>query len=67
LAAIGGRCTTLRVAEGVFSRVESSSNPILPSVLAVDCDVAINVFGLKVERRSMPHNYTERETPPFEV
>ena len=40
--------------------------PILASVKAVDPAMTDN-FGLKVERRSTPSNYTSRRTPPFET
>ena len=40
--------------------------PILASVKAVDLTMTDD-FGLEVERRSTPRNYTSRRTPPFET
>ena len=40
--------------------------PILASAKAVDPAITDD-FGLEVERRSTPPNYTARRTPPFKT
>ncbi|EJK60128.1 hypothetical protein THAOC_19576, partial [Thalassiosira oceanica] len=51
---------------GVYSRPELTAVPILASAKAVD-PAMTDDFGLEVEHRSTPRNYTARRTPPFET
>ncbi|EJK52654.1 hypothetical protein THAOC_28050 [Thalassiosira oceanica] len=65
MANIGRRCT-MEVAEKCNPDQNRSLVPILASAKAVDPAI-IDDFGLEVERRSTPRNYTARWTPPFET
>ena len=56
----------MEVAEGCIPDQNRSLVPILASAKAVDPAI-IDDFGLEVERRSTPRNYTARWTPPFET
>ena len=64
MANIGRRCT-MEVAEECIPDQNCPLIPILASDKAVDPNIA-EEFGLEVERRSTPRNYTARRTPPFE-
>ena len=64
MANIGRRCT-IEVAERSIPKQNRPPNRFLASSLAVDYSIA-NVFGLEVERRSTPGNYTARGKPLFE-
>ena len=64
MANIGRRCAK-EVAERCIPDQNCPPFTILASAEAVDLAIA-EVFGLKVERRSTPRNYTARGTPPFE-
>ncbi|EJK51721.1 hypothetical protein THAOC_29083 [Thalassiosira oceanica] len=61
-----GRMCTMEVAEGCIP--EQNCPPILisPYTEAVDRGNTDD-FGLEVEHRSTPRNYTARRTPPFET
>ncbi|EJK63936.1 hypothetical protein THAOC_15378 [Thalassiosira oceanica] len=65
MANIGQRCT-MEVAEGCNPEQNCPPIPIPPSTEAVDPEITDD-FGLEVERRSTPHNYKARRTPPFET
>ena len=65
MANIGRRCT-MEVAEGCNLDQNLPPFTILASTEAVDPGIADD-FGLEVERRSTPRNYTSRRTPPFET
>ena len=65
MANIGRRCT-IEVVEGCNPEQNRPPIPILPSAKAVDPEITGD-FGLEVERRSTPRNYTARRTPPFET
>ena len=56
----------MEVAEEYIPDRNCSLIPILASDNAVDPGIADD-FGLEVERRSTPRNYTTRGTPPFET
>ena len=56
----------MEVAEGCIPEQNRPLIPILASDKAVDLGIADD-FGLEVERRSTPRNYTARRTPPFET
>ena len=64
MANIGRRCAK-EIAEVCILDQNCPPFTILASAEAVD-PVITDVFGLKVERRSTPPNYTGRGTPPFE-
>ena len=65
MANIGRRCT-MEVAEECIPDQNRPPIPILASAKAVDPAITDD-FGLEVERRSTPCNYTARRTPPFET
>jgi len=65
MANIGRRCTK-EIAEGCIPDQNRPLVPILPSVEAVDPEIT-ELFGLEVDCRSTPRNYTGRRTPPFET
>ncbi|EJK55346.1 hypothetical protein THAOC_24929, partial [Thalassiosira oceanica] len=65
MANIGRRCT-VEVAEECNPEQNRPLVPILASAKAVDTAKTDN-FGLEVECRSTPRNYTSRRTPPFEA
>ncbi|EJK72933.1 hypothetical protein THAOC_05486 [Thalassiosira oceanica] len=65
MANIGRRCT-MEVAEGCIPEQNRPLVPILAFAKAVDPAITYD-FGLEVERRSTPHNYTVRRTPPSET
>ncbi|EJK64074.1 hypothetical protein THAOC_15227, partial [Thalassiosira oceanica] len=65
MANIGRRCT-MEVAEECNPEQNRPLVPILASAKAVDTGNTDD-FGLEVERRSTPRNYTSRRTPPFEA
>ncbi|EJK61490.1 hypothetical protein THAOC_18014 [Thalassiosira oceanica] len=60
MANIGRRCT-MEIAEECILKQNRPLIPILASVKAV------NDFGLEVESRPTPRNYTANGTPPFET
>ena len=64
MANIGRRCAK-EVAEMCIPDQNRPPFTILASAEAVDPEMT-DVFGLKVERRSTPRNYTGKGTPPFE-
>ena len=65
MANIGRRCT-MEIVERCIPDQNRPLIPILASDKAVDPGIADD-FGLEVERRSTPGNYTARRTPPFET
>ncbi|EJK69224.1 hypothetical protein THAOC_09535, partial [Thalassiosira oceanica] len=54
----------MEIAEGCIPDQNCPPFPILASVKAVD-PAMTDDFGLEVERRSTPRNYTSRRTPPI--
>ena len=64
MANIGRRCA-MEVSEVGIPDQNRPPFTILASAEAVGPGITV-VFGLKVERRSTPRNYTARGTPPFE-
>ena len=56
----------MEIAEECILEQNCPPFPILASVKAVD-PAMTDDFGLEVERRSTPRNYTSRRTPPFEA
>ena len=64
MANIGRRCT-IEVAERSIPEQNCPAKPVLASASAVDYAI-IDVFGLKVERRSTLHDKKGRGTPPFD-
>ena len=60
-----GRRYTIEEAERSIPEQNCPANPVLASASAVDYAI-IDVYGLKVERRSTPRDKKGRGTPPFE-